>query len=48
MKAYNQPTTEVLAVNTEHMMNDLNVSVNPSGGGPGVAGAPGRKGDIIP
>ncbi len=48
MKAYNQPTTEVLTVNTEYMMVDINVSVNPGGGGGGTAGAPGRKGEIIP
>ncbi len=29
-------------------MVDINVSVNPGGGGGGTAGAPGRKGEIIP
>ena len=47
-KIYNQPSTEVLLVNTENMMQGvLNVSVNNGGHGGGVAGAPGR-GDIIP
>jgi hypothetical protein len=46
-KIYNQPQTEVSFVNTERMMQDMLVSVNPGGGG-GTAGAPGRKGDIIP
>ena len=48
MKMYNKPITEVLSVDTEHMMQDLNVSVN---GGSGEqhpqAGMPAR-GDIIP
>lgn len=47
-KVYNQPQTEVSFVNTERMMQDLLVSVNTQGGGGGTAGAPGRKGDIIP
>ena len=47
-KFYNQPSTEVLLINTENMMQGvLNVSVNNGGGGGGTAGAPGR-GDIIP
>ena len=47
MKMYKQPETEVLSVNTERMMQDLNVSINggtPSGGG-GMH-AP-RHGDVI-
>jgi len=44
-KMYNQPTTDVLSVNTERMMNDIiKVSIN---GGSGeehpVAGAPSRS-----
>jgi hypothetical protein len=44
---YKQPTTEILSVNTEHMMLDLNVSVN-NGTPPGGGGmhAP-KQGDII-
>ena len=44
---YNKPITEVLSVNTERMMNDINVSVNNGGGGGGTAGAPAHRGDII-
>ena len=43
-KMYKQPETEILSVNTERMMNDINVSVN---GGSGeehpVASAPKRR-----
>lgn len=43
MKAmYKQPQTDVSVVNTEHMMQDLNVSINGGGGG-GTAGAPARR-----
>ena len=45
MKMYKKPITEVTAVDTEHMMQDLNVSINGGGGG-GVAGMP-KRGDII-
>ena len=44
-KMYNQPQTDVTVVNTEHMMQDLNVSIN--GGGSGEQHAPAR-GEIIP
>lgn len=50
-KMYNQPNTDVLAINTARMMQDLTVSVNESGtpsGGGSTAGVPGRRGDIIP
>ena len=46
-KNYNQPSTDVLLLNTENMMQGIVVSVNNGGGGGGTAGAPGR-GDIIP
>lgn len=46
MKMYKQPTTEIMSVNTERMMDDLIVSVNPGGGGGGTAGMP-RKGTPI-
>lgn len=45
-RVYNQPNVEVLEINSSELMQGLTVSVN-SGGGGGVAGAPGRKGDII-
>jgi hypothetical protein len=45
MKMYNQPKTDVTVFNTEHMMQDLTVSVNGGGGG-GVAHAP-AKGEPI-
>ena len=45
MKMYKKPIIEVTAVDTERMMQDLNVSINGGGGG-GEAGAP-RRGDII-
>ena len=47
MKMYKQPQTEILSVNTEYMMQDLNVSIN-GGTPPGGGGmhAP-KKGDII-
>ena len=47
-KMYNQPNTDVLAINTARMMQDLTVSVNEGGGGGATAGVPGRRGDIIP
>ena len=47
---YIEPKTEVLSVNTEHLMDGLTVS--PGGGAdpsnPPVPGMPGRKGEIIP
>ena len=47
MKAmYKKPIIEVTAVDTELMMQDLNVSINQGGGG-GTAGAPRRHGEII-
>ena len=48
-KMYNNPKTEIMAVNMEYMMQDAIVSVNQGGGGGGVAGAPARQGgDLIP
>ena len=47
-KNYNQPSVEVLEINSSELMQGLTVSVNSGGGGGGTAGAPGRKGDIIP
>ena len=48
MKMYNKPITEILSVETERMMDSINVSVN---GGSGEehpsAGMP-QRGDIIP
>ncbi len=46
MKMYKKPIIEVTAVDTELMMQDLNVSIN-QGGGPGTAGMP-KRGEIIP
>ena len=43
---YKQPEIEITSVNTERMMNGAIVSINPGGGGGGVAGAP-RKGTPI-
>ena len=45
-KMYKNPKTEVLNVNTEYMMQDLNVSIN-NGGGGGTAGAPARHGGEV-
>ena len=45
-KMYKQPETEVLTVNSEHMMQDLTVSTNPGGGGGGTAHAPGRSNPV--
>ena len=47
-KMYNNPKTEVLPVNTEHVMQGLIVSVNEGGGGQGVAGAPQRVAPAVP
>ena len=48
MKMYKKTISEVTVVNTERMMQDLNVSVNGSSGQQHPhAGAPGRRGDII-
>ena len=44
---YKQPTTEIIAFNTERMMQDATVSINGTGGG-GTAGAPARRGTLIP
>lgn len=43
-KMYKNPKTEVLAVSTERMMDSVNVSTNPGGGGGGTAHAPARQG----
>lgn len=45
-KVYNQPETEITEVAPMYAM--LDASINEGGGGGGIAGAPGRKGDIIP
>lgn len=45
-KMYKQPETEVLAINTEYMMQDATVSVNTGGGGGGTAHAPGRSNPV--
>ncbi len=44
---YIEPKTEVLSVNTEHLMQGITVSEggDPPGGG---AHMPGRRGEIIP
>ncbi len=42
---YNQPTTEIIAFETEYMMQDLNVSVNGGGGGNNMH-APSRSNPI--
>ena len=47
-KHYNQPNVEVLDIITGELMQGVVVSVNSGGGGGGTAGAPARKGDIIP
>jgi len=44
-KIYNQPSMSIMEMHVDNVM--LTVSVNGGGGG-GQAGAPGRKGDIIP
>ena len=44
MKQYNQPTTEIIAFNTERMMDDLTISIN--GGGNGGVHAPARSNPI--
>ena len=46
MKMYKNPKTEIMAVNTEYMMQDATVSVNQGGGGGGTAHAPAR-GEVI-
>ena len=47
---YIEPKTEVLSVNTEHLMQGITVSpgspTDPSN--PPAVGMPGRKGEIIP
>lgn len=48
MKMYKKPETEIASVNTERMMDSINVSVNGGSGDPHPqAGTPGRRGDII-
>jgi len=47
MKMYNKPTTEILSVNTERMMQDVKVSINQGTEQHPVAGAP-RHGTVIP
>lgn len=48
MKMYKKPIIEVTVVNTERMMQDLNVSVNGGSGSPHPqAGAPAHRGDVI-
>ena len=42
-KMYNNPKTEVLPVNTEHVMQGLTASVNEGGGGGGKTEAPARN-----
>ena len=46
---YKKPSVEVMSVDTESMMQDLNVSVNSGGTPPGGGGmhAP-RRGEVIP
>jgi len=45
MKMYKQPTTEILSVNSEHMMQDVTLS---SGGpGSGQMDAPARRGGEV-
>ena len=46
MKQYNQPTTEIMAFNTERMMDDFTMS--PRNDGPGSADAPARRGTLSP
>ncbi len=41
-KNYNQPQTEVIVMQSGNLM--LGVSVNESGGGGGMAGAPSKRG----
>ena len=45
MKMYKEPKTEILSVNTQRMMQDIDVSINGGGGG-GTAGMP-RRGEVI-
>lgn len=48
MKMYKKPITDVTAVNTEYMMQDLNISINGGSGDPHPhAGMP-KRGDLIP
>ncbi len=47
MKMYKKPITEVTAVDTEHMMQDLNVSINPGNTEHPQAGMP-KRGEVIP
>ena len=46
-KMYKEPITEVTAVNTGHMMSDINVSVNGSSGDPHPQAGMPKRGDII-
>lgn len=48
MKMYKKPISEVTVVNTERMMQDLNVSINGGNGSQHPqAGAPAHRGDVI-
>lgn len=47
-RMYKQPETEITAVNTQRMMQDVTVSTNEGGGGGGVAGAPARHNTALP
>lgn len=43
---YKKPTTDVMDIKTESLMQGIVVSVNESGHGGGTAGMP-RRGDVI-
>ena len=47
MKMYKKPITEVTAVDTERMMQDINVSVNGGSGDPNPQAGMPKRGDGI-
>lgn len=46
MKMYKKPTTDVMDIKTESLMQGIVVSVNGGGGGGGTAGMP-KRGEVI-
>ncbi len=47
MKMYKKPITEITAVDTERMMDGMDVSINPGNSEHPQAGMP-KRGEVIP